>query len=255
MPRRTTDYRGLTEQSRVRLLHAVQRAPARCLKDLAAEADVHINTARDHLRILEYEGFVFSAPVDTGKRGRPPMGYWPVQRSEHSPAAQERVEEAGVRGDLLRRIAPETTLDSALSQTAQHQLDVLYEHLDDAGMDPVIDSENLTVQVKPCIYQTLLDADCPEVCSVHAKLVRQQLEQVDGPLELRRLHPFTTQHSCLLVLDSAEEPSPKVQESDTGVSGINADQSDTNLESFARAALQRVVEPTAGPSCQLPTGK
>src|SRR5690625_5511697 len=90
MPRRTTDYRGLTEQSRVRLLHAVQRAPARCLKDLAAEADVHINTARDHLRILESEGFVFSAPVDTGKRGRPPMGYWPVQRSEHSPAAQDR---------------------------------------------------------------------------------------------------------------------------------------------------------------------
>src|SRR5699024_5534690 len=205
--------------------------------------------------ILESKGFVFSAPVVTGKHGRPPMGYWPVQRSKNSPAAHERVEETSVSGDLPHHIAQATTLHYVLSKTAQHQLDVLYEQLDDAGMEPVIDSENLTVQVKTCIYQTLLDADCPEVCSVHAKLVRQQLEQVDGPLELRRLHPFTTQHSCLLVLDSTEEPSPKVQESDTGVSGINADQSDTNLESFARAALQRVVEPTAGPSCQLPTGK
>src|SRR5699024_9461412 len=255
MPRRTTDYRGLTEQSRVRLLHAVQREPARCLKDLAAEADVHINTARDHLGVLETEGFVFSAPVDTGRRGRPPMGYWPVQRSEHSPTAQERVEEAGARGDLLRRIAPETTFASALSQTAQHQLDVLYEHLDDAGMDPAIDSESLTVQVKPCIYQNLLDADCSEVCSVHAKLVRQQLEHVDGPLKLRRLHPFTTQHSCLLVLDSTEEPASKDQEPENEVPGISADQSDTNLEAFARAARQRVVEHAPESSCQLPMGE
>lgn len=252
MPRRTTDYRGLTEESRVRLLHAVQRAPARCLKDLAAEADVHINTARDHLRVLEAEGFVVGAPIDTGKRGRPPMGYWPVQRGEHSPAAHQRVEEAGARGEMLRRVAPET-VDPTLGQTAQHQLDVLYEHLDDAGMEPVIDSKNLTVQVKPCIYQDLLDADCPEVCSVHAKLVRQQLEHVDGPLELRRLHPFTTQHSCLLVLASGEEPSPKDQVSQTEVPGISADQSDTNLESFARTALQRAVNRPS--PCALPNAE
>ena len=254
MPRRTTDYRGLTEQSRVRLLHAVQRAPARCLKDLAAEAAVHINTARDHLGVLEAEGFVFSAPVETGKRGRPPMGYWPVQRSEHSPTAQERIEEAGARGDMLRRIAPEVGYDPDLAQPAQHQLDVLYEHLDDAGMEPVIDSENLTVQVKPCVYQNLLDADCSEVCSVHAKLVRQQLEHVDGPLELRRLHPFTTQHSCLLVLADTEDALSQDQDSGAEAPGISADQSDANLESFARAALQQVVERGGEPSCQVSTG-
>src|SRR5699024_10182932 len=146
MPRRTTDYRGLTEQSRVRLLHAVQRAPARCLKDLAAEADVHINTAREQLRILESEGFVFSAPAASGKRGCSPLRWWPVLRSKQSPAVQERVVDHGFRGVLLRRIAPETTSDATPSPTAQQQLHVLYQHLDVAGMDPVIDSEDLIVQ-------------------------------------------------------------------------------------------------------------
>src|SRR5699024_289201 len=88
MPRRVDDYRGLTQVSRLRLLQAVQRKPGRRLSDLAEAAGVHINTARDHLRVLEDEGLVVSAPVDTGRRGRPPLGYSPVTRAEHSPQAQ-----------------------------------------------------------------------------------------------------------------------------------------------------------------------
>src|SRR5699024_5796761 len=171
MPRRVKDFRGLTEESRVRLLHAVQRHPGQALKDLASEAEVHLNTARDHLRVLEAEGFVVSAPVDTGRRGRPPLGYWPVVRSEHSPAAQERAEEAGVRGELCGRLSADRDVGQALEQSATHQLDVLYEHVEDAGMDPVVNSDDLTVAVRPCISQGLLDAELPVVCSVHAKLV------------------------------------------------------------------------------------
>lgn len=252
MPRRIKDYRGLTEESRVRLLHAVQRRPGQALKDLAVEADVHINTARDHLRVLEAEGFLVSAPVDTGRRGRPPKGYWPVERSEHSPAAQERAEEAGARGEMLRRIAPDLDHGQALDDDAAHQLDVLYEHLEDAGMDPVINSDNLTVGVRPCIYQGLLESERPVVCSVHAKLVRQQLEQVDGPLRLRRLHPFTTAHSCLLVL-SVEDDEVLDSEDEAAMPGIDADRSDAELGQFALDAQKRAVEQsdTGGPCCPI----
>ncbi|WP_156832056.1 helix-turn-helix domain-containing protein [Yaniella halotolerans] len=252
MPRRVKDFRGLTEESRVRLLHAVQLHPGQALKDLASEADVHVNTARDHLRVLEAEGFVVSAPVDTGRRGRPPMGYWPVERSEHSPAAQERAEEASARGELLRRLAPDRDHGQALEVAAAHQLDVLYEHLEDAGMDPVVNSDDLTVGVRPCIYQGLLESERPVVCSVHAKLVRQQLEQVDGPLKLRRLHPFTTAHSCLLVLDS-DEQEPLVSEENAAVPGIAADRSDVELGEFALEAQRRAEDGSGGdgPSCPL----
>lgn len=245
MPRRVKDYRGLTEESRVRLLHAVQRQPAQSLKELADEAELHINTARDHLRVLEAEGFVHSAPVDTGKRGRPPMGFWPVQRSEHSPVAQERADEASARGALLRRVDPELDETASLGDEAQQQLDVLYEHLDDAGMAPIIDADDLTVEVQPCIYEKLLEEERPVVCQVHATLVRQQLQQVDGPLKLRRLHPFTTAHSCLLVLTDDEQAEATLA---SATPGIDSDRTDAELAEFALAAQQRVAAEKS--SCQ-----
>jgi predicted ArsR family transcriptional regulator len=243
MPRRVTDYRGLTESSRLKLLHAVQRRPGQSLKSLAAAADIHVNTAREHLAVLEDEGLLYRAPVDTGRRGRPPMQYFPVDQPQDNQAAQDRATEASARGALLRRISPDRDHGQGLSAAALNQLDVLAEHLDDAGMDPVIDSQELTVGVRPCIYQDLLAEDRPLVCSVHAKLVRQQLEHVDGPLKLRRLHPFTTAHSCLLVLGADDE------QTTTQESGIAADRTDTELAEFALAAQQRAAQTTDVADC------
>ncbi|MBE8146616.1 winged helix-turn-helix transcriptional regulator [Brevibacterium casei] len=72
MPRRTTDYRGLTEPNRVRLLGAVQEHPDRSLKELAEAVGLHVNTVRDHLGVLIAEGLVSSRPRPCGTRGRPP---------------------------------------------------------------------------------------------------------------------------------------------------------------------------------------
>lgn len=248
MPRRVTDYRGLTEGSRLKLLHAIQRHPGQTLKALAATAEIHVNTARDHLRVLEDEGFITATPVDTGRRGRPPMQYHPVDDVDHSPTARERAAEASARGQLLRRISPELDHGEELPDDALHQLDVLYEHLDDVGMAPVIDHERLTVDVTPCIYQELLAQDRPAVCSVHAKLVRQHLEQIDGPLKLRRLHPFTTAHSCLLVLEREDEQAGTKQDK-TAAPGIDAHRTDAELAEFALAAQQRAAAGTTHTAC------
>ena len=250
MPRKVTDYRGLTESSRLRLLHAVQRHPGQSLKSLAAAADIHVNTARDHLRVLEEEGLLHRVPVDTGRRGRPPMEYFPVEHSEHNPTARDRAVQASARGQLVRRISPDLDHGQTLGPEALHQLDVLYEHLDDAGMEPVIDSAELTVGVRPCLYQGLLESERPVVCSVHAKLVRQQLEQVDGPLKLRRLHPFTTAHSCLLVLGTEAEDDP-AESPDATQPGIDANRTDAELAEFALAAQERVTETDAPTACQV----
>ncbi|GAA4477488.1 hypothetical protein GCM10023190_17260 [Enteractinococcus fodinae] len=245
MPRRTTDYRGLTESSRLRLLHAVQRRPGQSLKSLAAAAGIHVNTARDHLRVLEDEGLLYRAPADTGQRGRPPMQYFPVDDSAQNQAARGRAAEASARGALLRRISPDLDHGDHLGHSAQHQLDVLYEHLDDAGMEPVIDSTALTVGVRPCLYQGLLEDERPVVCSVHANLVRQQLDQVDGPLTLRRLHPFTTAHSCLLVLGT-DDTEPATQQL-----GIDANRTDAELADFALRAQQRALAEGQETACQV----
>ena len=233
MPRRVEDYRGLTQVSRLRLLRAVQREPGRLLQDLAVEAGVHINTARDHLRVLEEEGLIVSAPVDTGRRGRPPLGYSPVRSAETSPQAQRRAQEARTRGQRLRAIVPDLDPTDDLGEDATHQLDALYEHLDDAGLQPEVDEDRLTVGLLPCLYRDLIDEDQPLVCSVHAKLVRHQLEQVPGPLELKRMHPFVEQDRCLLVLALAGQ-APRVRR--TG--GISGDQDESVLEKHAVTAMR-----------------
>ncbi|WP_441672511.1 helix-turn-helix domain-containing protein [Gulosibacter sp.] len=233
MPRRVRDFRGLTEMSRLRLLHAIQRRPGRLLRDLVEETGLHINTARDHLRVLEDEGLIASAAVETGRRGRPPVAYSPVRDVDESPVAERRIQDAKARGDLIRRVQPELDRGSELGSSTIHQLDALYEHLEDAGLEPVLDEQDLTVGLKPCVYEPLIVEERPVVCAVHAKLVRDQLEQVDGPLELRRLHPYIGPKRCEIVLGVAGE---KTRASRPG--GVSSDAADAELASQADAALR-----------------
>ncbi|WP_255727366.1 helix-turn-helix domain-containing protein [Nesterenkonia sp. DZ6] len=242
MPRRVDDYRGLTQKSRLRLLHAVQRVPGRRLQELAEEACVPVSTARDHLRVLEDEGLIASAPVDTGRRGRPPHGYSPVQRIEHSQAAERRAAAARARGDLLRDLAPELDHSDSLGTKAVHQLDALYEHLEDAGMEPELDEQELTVGLLPCLYEEMIDEERPLVCSVHAKLVRDQLAQVSGPLELRRLHPFLSPKRCVIVLALKGEAARSTQPG-----GLDGDCDDAALEQGAVRA-KRTLDHSADES-------
>ena len=101
MPRRAHDFRGLTQPRRLRLLRAIQETPGRDAGALAEESGIPLNTARDHLRVLEDEGLIRSEPVNTGHRGRPPLVFPPVRETSSSQRARSRVERADVRGRML----------------------------------------------------------------------------------------------------------------------------------------------------------
>ncbi|MEN2740564.1 helix-turn-helix domain-containing protein [Microbacterium sp. X-17] len=198
MPRRAHDFRGLTQPTRIRLLRAVQRVPGRRAGELASECGIPLNTVRDHLRVLEDEGLIRGETVQVGSRGRPPIVFHPVRESSTNAAASARVAGAEVRGRMLRAVtrtdAPELEAD------AVHQLDVLYEHLDDAGLDPHVDEDALSFELAPCRYHDMIDEDRALICGVHANLVADVLQHTRGPLRLDRLEPFVTAHQCRLLL-------------------------------------------------------
>jgi predicted ArsR family transcriptional regulator len=204
VPRRVDDFRGLTQPRRLRLLRAVQREPGRTAQGLADECGIPLNTARDHLHVLEEEGLVRSETVRRGTRGRPPVVFHPVREAASSVPAERRVTTAREHGAFLRSVtrASRTVPDDG----AQAQLDVLYEHLDDAGLEPQVDEEGLVFELAPCRYHDLIAQDRALVCSVHARLVGDVLRQVDGPLALKRLEPFVTEHSCRLALAHRDAP-------------------------------------------------
>lgn len=208
MPRRIEDFRGLTQASRVKLLHAIQRLPGRRLQELAEEAGIHANTAREHLHVLEEEGLITSRTLSTGERGRPPVVFEPVRFPEASEQADRRVARAQSTGDLLRRIDPSLDRSDALGIDAQHQLDAVYSHLEDVGLDPELDTEDLGFDVRPCTYHELIEKHGSLVCSVHARLIQDQLDLVPGPLHVEEMRSFVTPHSCRIVLGNADDPQP-----------------------------------------------
>lgn len=182
------------------MLHAIQRGPGRRLQPLADAAGIHVNTARDHVRVLEEEGLITSAPEATGTRGRPPTVYAPVTNVETNPAARKRAMQARELGEKLRRFAPDPTRTGGLTGDALHQLDALYTHLEDVGLEPDLDEELLTIDLEPCPFASMTAAERNVACSVHATLVQHQLAQVPGPLRLRRLSPFVTPERCRIAL-------------------------------------------------------
>ena len=200
MPRRAHDFRGLTQPRRLQLLEAIQRVPGRRAGELASECGIPLSTVRDHLRVLEDEGLIRSETVQVGVRGRPPVVFQPVRESASSEAASARVEGAETRGRMLRAVTRTET--PALEPDAARQLDVLYEHLDDAGLDPAVDEKTLAFDLAPCRYHDMIDEDRALVCGVHARLVQDVLLHTEGPLELERLQPFVTAHQCRLLLTS-----------------------------------------------------
>ena len=198
MPRRAHDFRGLTQPRRLTLLRAIQRVPGRRAGEIASETGIPLNTVRDHLRVLEDEGLIRADTVQVGTAGRPPVTYSSVRDATQHPVAAARVAGASERGRLLRAVTDATS--APLEDDAQRQIDVLYEHLEDAGLDPRVNEESLTFELAPCRYHDMIDEDRALVCGVHARLVQDVLRQTNGPLALRKLQPFVTAHQCQVML-------------------------------------------------------
>lgn len=198
MPRQAHDFRGLTQPRRLRLLDSIQRNPGRAAGMLSAETGIPLNTVRDHLRVLQDEGLIRSETQHTGGRGSPAIVFHPVGAGASNHVAQARVEGASKRGRLLRAITREAP--AILDDAALRQVDVLFEHLDDAGLSPVVDERELRFDLTPCRYHRLIEEDQELVCGVHERLVHDVLLHSAGPLVVKSLEPFVTAHACRLHL-------------------------------------------------------
>lgn len=200
MPRRVTDFRGLAETSRVRLLGAVQDAPGSTLKELVDRTGLHLNTARDHLGRLADEGLVAVGTRPPTGRGRPAAVYSPVVDPASNPAAEQRVIRSRKTITRLRATIPAADEDATLGRQAAQQLDVLYEHLSDTGLEPEPAEDPLQVKLVPCPFFRIVSEDQEFACEVHRQLLRDTLAQVPGPLALDELEPFTEPRQCLVRL-------------------------------------------------------
>ncbi len=201
-------HRGLAQASRIVIADLVLQHPDGIgIAELVTATWLHENTVRDHVRVLEIEGVIRTAIERRPVRGRPRTLFLPATGDVPNETAQRRIDAAKLHGDLLRRMTPDTA--TLLPHDAVHQLDALYEHLDDLGLEPEIDEADLRVDMVPCPFHDIIDAHRDAACRVHHELIADVLRRTGGPVEVDELRPLVTPHLChlrLRIASAAPDP-------------------------------------------------
>ena len=202
-------YSPISSQSRVQILATLINQPDRTIDDLSRATGLHANTVREHLQRLMTAGFVLEHRERRTTRGRPRALYRVATGDEHSssPVLRALVREAAERGDLMRRVLPET-IDGGLTDEENHQLDAIVEALAVTGFDPVVDTEQLTVDLSPCAH---LDGSGPTTrCAVHMTMLQTVLTEAGGPLRIQGMRPTCNPQDCVLqLLRTTKSASPE----------------------------------------------
>ncbi len=194
-------YSAISSESRVQILHMLQSRPLRTIDELVEATGLHANTVREHLQRLSEDGYVISETEKRETRGRPRTLYSAATGDPEvsNPIGERKVREAAERGDLMRRVMPDTD-SSDLDDESLHQIDALVENLIDSGFDPVVDSEDLTIDLSPCAHMGE-PGEAPTMrCAVHVTLLQAVATQAGGPLDVEGLNPTCNPQDCVIQL-------------------------------------------------------
>jgi predicted ArsR family transcriptional regulator len=196
----TIGYSAISSYSRVEILHLVQQEPRRTIADLVGATRLHANTVREHLQRLVEDGYVVVDVERRTTRGRPRMLYSAADGVvASSPVRRRKVAAAATRGDLMRRVMPVDT-PGHLPAEALHQIDALVEDLADAGFDPLVDEQALTVDLSPCAHAAAQATHRELLCSVHVSLMRGVVSEAGGPLTVDGMRPSCDPRECVMQL-------------------------------------------------------
>lgn len=191
----------ISSYSRVRILHLVQSRAQRTISEICDATGLHPNTVREHLQRLIDGGYIVQEFEQRATRGRPRALYSAAtgEPDATSPIARAKAEAAAERGDLLRRALPD--LAGGLKSSEARQLDALIEHLEESGFEPVIDEEQLTVELSPCPHAAALPEHRPMLCQVHLGLMQGVLGEARGPLLAREVRTPSSAQECTVELE------------------------------------------------------
>ena len=194
-------YSAISSESRVQILHMLQTRPRRTIDELVEATGLHANTVREHLQRLSEDGYVVSETERRATRGRPRTLYSAATGTADatSAIAERKVREAAERGDLMRRVMPDTD-SSDLDDDALHQIDALVENLIDSGFDPIVDAEDLTIDLSPCAHVGEPGSAPTMRCAVHVTLLQAVATQAGGPLNVEGLSPTCNPQDCVIQL-------------------------------------------------------
>lgn len=214
-------------ESRTRVLEILRAAQGPLgVRDVAARADLHPNTARFHLDGLVEARLATRATEERDQPGRPRVVYRAVATDVTDGLRSYRLlsemltglvvgalphpEQAAVAAGetwgryLADRPAPLERIDAAGAVRR------LLKVLKDIGFDPAPpadtgagDTAPEPIRIRHCPFREIAEHHRQVVCSLHLGLMRGVLAEVRAPLSAERLDPFVEPSLCLAHLAPA----------------------------------------------------
>lgn len=213
---RDAHYRALADPVRRRILRLLEEADDACdVEMLARSLELHPNTVRGHLDVLEQANLVMRATRTRVGPGRPRVVYsaaprsnkeweagyqllaqmltWTLEQSTEDPSAA--AEKAGL--EWGRQFAAEST--------------DLVEMLDGLGFAPrPVDpgAPRQVIELVDCPFRDLAREHPNVVCSLHLGIMQGAAQVLGGSLAVSSLQPFVAPSLCRVEFDDGEAVTP-----------------------------------------------
>jgi predicted ArsR family transcriptional regulator len=213
--------RALADPNRARIVDELRPVPEGLdVRELSRRVELHENTIRWHLGILDDAGLLDTGPAANGKPGRPRIlyrlrpGAGAVSgRDEHRLLATvltgtisqladgaERAAEAGRAWGryLVRRPSPLERIDdeTAVAEVARF--------LDEEGF--AASPHGTEIHMRRCPFHDLAETNPEIVCGVHRGLMAGALEELGSDLEVDGLDVFVRPDLCIARLRERQLP-------------------------------------------------
>lgn len=210
---------------RQRILATLRSTNEPCdIQHLATRFDVHANTVRAHLAVLEDAGMAASEPQPGDGPGRPRLVYRATARATEADtedpgyrllarmlvghlsatAAQPSEVAQGIGLAWGRHLVTGPAPDEVLP--AMEGIDRLVGLLDDVGFDPLVDTDDPSkphIELRRCPFLDVARDHQDVVCAIHLGLTRGALDELGVAVEATALHPFVEPDRCVTDLAMA----------------------------------------------------
>ncbi|MEX1126613.1 MAG: helix-turn-helix domain-containing protein [Acidimicrobiia bacterium] len=221
-------YSALADPVRRRILRLLEdAAEPRDVGHLASLVDLHSNTVRGHMDVLERAGLVSKTSEVRNTPGRPRMLYGLAPDSEPPAGSGYRLLSEILATALRaavgepREIAVKTGRKWGLYLTErpsplrplspEDTTSRITEMLADFGFAPeqsTHDATSTVIELRDCPFRDLARTNADVVCSIHLGLMRGAAEALGGRTLVTSLDPFVEPSMCrvLLQLSTSIEP-------------------------------------------------
>lgn len=193
------------------------------IQHLATRFDVHANTVRAHLAVLEDAGLVASDPQPGDGPGRPRLAYRATPLATEVDTGDANTGDKGYRflaKMLVGHLSATTAQPSEVAQDigvawgrhlvtgpapfqqlpAMEGIDRLVALLDDFGFAPEVDLDDPArphIELRRCPFLDVARDHQDVVCAIHLGLTRGALDELGVDVEATALHPFVEPDRCM----------------------------------------------------------